>query len=104
MNCMLTHGAQTCVLFILLSRSLLASPPLPLPPLFLLLDLLAQALVWEERTKRGFNQWVDQEQMLKYAKSRGIAPNGLSRPTDQRFSLYRTKFEEGLLFNLFGAA
>jgi len=101
MNCMLTHGAQTCVLFILLSLSLLASPPLPLPPLFLLLDLLAQALVWEERTKRGFQQWVDKEQMLKYAKSRAIAPNGLCLLGPH---LYRTKFEEGLLFKLFGAA
>lgn len=78
-----------------------------------------QALVWEERTKRGFQQWVDQERMLKYAKSRAIAPNGLcttlSVPfakfayqrrsgTDQRFARYRTMFEEGLLFKLFGAA
>ena len=102
---MLTDGAQTCLSLSsplpFLSSPLLSSPSIPLPPF---LDLLDQALVWEERTKRGFHQWVDQEQMLKYAKSRGIAPNGLSRPTDQRFSLYRTKFEEGLLFNLFGAA
>ena len=46
----------------------------------------------------------DQEQMLKYAKSRAIAPNGLC--TDQRPHINDKvrKFEEGLLFKLFGAA
>ena len=81
----------------------LFSPPLPspLPPFIHLLD---QALVWEERAKRGFQQWVDQEQMLKYAKSRAIAPNGLC--TDQRPHINDKvrKFEEGLVFKLFGAA
>jgi hypothetical protein len=53
----------------------------------------------------------DQEQMLKYAKSRAIAPNGLctewrsyKAPPDPTYIVKVRKFEEGLVFKLFGAA
>ena len=80
----------------------LSSPLLSILPLFLLSSI--QALVWEERTKRGFQQWVDQERMLRYAKSRAIGPNGFATIPQHRAE-HRSvfTFKEGLVFKLFGA-